>query len=102
VRARLRRRSPPVATAISAARSRIRRQERARLRELRACGALTGQLDQPREVALRLCRVAALRGGLAGAVVAAEALGLAHVRGLELLQPLGRAPEGQRRLRRPP
>src|SRR5206468_171682 len=95
---RLRRRSPAVATAISAARSRIRRQERACLRELWACGALTGQLDQPREVALRLCRVAALRGGLAGAVVAAEALGLAHVRGLELLQRLGGALEGQQHL----
>src|SRR5712692_9244598 len=66
--------------------SRVRGQERARLRQLGSCGALPGELHQSREVALGLGLVAALRGRLRGAVEATEALGLAPVRRLELLE----------------
>src|SRR5256885_7494704 len=54
---------------------RVCRQERAGLRDL-GPRALAGDLDQLREVALRLRLVAALDGRLRGAVVGAEALGL--------------------------
>src|SRR5437667_4983990 len=69
--------------------SRVRGEERARLRELGPCGSLTGHRHELREVALRLRRVAALRGCLRGAVVAAEALGLAELRRFELLERVG-------------
>src|SRR4030067_286356 len=65
---------------------RVRSQERARVRKLRSCGPRAGHFKQPREVALGLRLVTALRGRLRRTVVTTEALRLAHVRRLELLE----------------